>query len=75
MSKRLRKTLAPGWFEIIGGPRDGQEYFAPNEPRRGKPVYLGLNDPTTQYEFSADCSAVVWTERVHVRQQKLLPDK
>jgi hypothetical protein len=59
----LVSTLPTGWYPIVGGPRDGQEYYASSEPRPNKQVFLSLTvDPTstTEYYFDETATKVVW---------------
>jgi len=65
--------LPPGWYPICKGPRNGQNYYAPNEPRPGQPVYLGIagaNSNETRYEFNAQCTTFVYTDRVHTKRHQ-----
>jgi hypothetical protein len=63
VTPEMRKN---GWYPIQGGPYDGQEYYAPNEPKAFKPVFLG-SMTATQYEWSKDCTAVVYSVNTHTR--------
>lgn len=37
-----------GWYHITGGPHDGQQFYAPNEPVPGRPVFLGTAQLLTE---------------------------
>lgn len=55
-----------GWLPIVGGNHNGQEYYPPNQPVAGKPVFLGQpveGGRTTNYIFAPDCKSVIHTDR------------
>jgi hypothetical protein len=38
----MAKQLPAGWYDIEGGPSAPGQFFPPNEPVEGRPVYLGV---------------------------------
>lgn len=65
----MATKLSAGWLAVVGGDRDGQEWYPPNEPVVGRPVFLGLpgdKPRTTNYHYAQNSTGIVvkWSEKV-----------
>lgn len=64
--------LPPGFYRVVGGPMNGSEYYPPNDPIAGKPVFLKKEfdevGEFTQYVWGKDAKAVVFTPEKHYRK-------